>query len=55
MSLLDLMTVDPAKLKTEERLIVAAVKIFAQYPVELASTRAIAKEAGVSLSAIPYY
>ena len=55
MSLLDLMAVDPAKLKTEERLIVAAVKVFSQYPVELASTRMIAKEAGVSLSAIPYY
>lgn len=55
MSLLDLMAVDPAKLKTEERLIVASVKVFSQYPVELASTRMIAKEAGVSLSAIPYY
>lgn len=55
MSLLDLMAVDPAKLKTEERLIVAAIKVFSQYPVELASTRMIAKGAGVSLSAIPYY
>lgn len=49
------MSVNPDKLKTEERLIVAAIRVFSDYPVELASTRMIAKQAGVSLSAIPYY
>ncbi len=50
-----IMSVDPEKLKTEERIIVAAIRVFSDTPVELASTRAIAKEAGVSLSALPYY
>jgi len=50
-----IMSVDPDKLKTEERIIVAAIRIFSDCPVEVASTRMIAKEAGVSLSAIPYY
>ena len=50
-----IMSVDPDKLKTEERIIVAAIRIFSDCPVEVASTRMIAKEVGVSLSAIPYY
>lgn len=50
-----IMSVDPDKLKTEERIIVAAIRIFSDFPVETVSTRTIAKEAGVSLSTIPYY
>ena len=49
------MSVDPDMLKTEERIIVAAIRVFSDCPVEVTSTRTIAKAAGVSLSAIPYY
>ncbi len=49
------LTIDPKKLKSEERILLAAIKIFADYPLELASVRAIAKEAGVNSSAITYH
>jgi Transcriptional regulator len=55
MELPGLLSIGPEKLKTEERIILAAIRVFSDTPLELASTRQIAKEAGVSLSAIPYY
>ncbi len=39
----------------KERLLEAAIKIFAIYGFEGASTRMLVKEAGVNISAIPYY
>lgn len=48
-------TVDPRLLKTEERIVQASMKVFAQYPLEDASLRVIAKEAGVTLSLISYH
>lgn len=47
--------VDPKKLKSDERILVAAMKIFADTPVEQASLRAIAQEADISFSAITYH
>ncbi|MGL6194528.1 MAG: TetR family transcriptional regulator, partial [Thermoguttaceae bacterium] len=49
------MTIDPSLLKSDERIILAAIKIFADYPPELASVRMIAKEAKVNYSAITYH
>lgn len=49
------LSVDPKMLKSDERIIVAAMRIFADCPVEKASLRMIAKEAGISFSAITYY
>ncbi len=49
------LSVDPQMLKPEERILVAAVKVFADYPLEIATVRQIAKEAGVSFSSITYY
>lgn len=51
----ELVTVDPSLLKTEERIVLAAMKVFSQYPLEAASLRMIAKEAGVTLSLISYH
>ncbi len=39
----------------KERLLQAAIKIFATHGFEAASTRMLTKEAGVNISAIPYY
>lgn len=39
----------------KERLLEAAIKIFAIHGFEAASTRMLVKEAGVNISAIPYY
>jgi TetR/AcrR family transcriptional regulator, regulator of cefoperazone and chloramphenicol sensitivity len=39
----------------KERLLQAAIKVFATYGFEGASTRMLVKEAGVNISAIPYY
>lgn len=49
------LTVDPSMLKSDERIIVAAMRVFADYPVEKASLRLIAKEAGISFSSITYH
>ncbi len=49
------LTVDPTLLKSEERILLAAIKIFAEYPPELASIRMIAKEANVNYSAVAYH
>lgn len=49
------LSVDPKMLKSEERIIVAAIKVFSGCPLEKASFRAIAQEAGISFSAITYH
>lgn len=49
------LSVDPNMLKSEERIIVAAIRVFSDYPLEKASLRMIAKEAGISFSSITYY
>ncbi len=49
------LTIDPSLLKSEERILLAAIKIFADYPPELASIRMIAKEANVNYSAVAYH
>lgn len=49
------LSVDPQMLKSEERIIVASIGVFADFPVENASLRMIAKKAGISFSAITYY
>lgn len=47
--------IDPKLLKSEDRILLAAIKIFADCSPKLASIRMIAKEANVSYSAITYY
>ncbi len=49
------LTIDPSLLKSEERILLAAIKVFADYPPELASVRMIAKEANVNYSAVAYH
>jgi len=49
------LTINPELLKSEERILLAAIKIFADYPPESASIRMIAKEASVNYSAISYH
>lgn len=49
------LSVDPQKLKTEERIIVAAMRVFADHPLESATLRQIAAEAHISFSSITYY
>lgn len=51
----EFVTVDPSLLKTEERIVLAAMKVFSQYPLETVSLRMIAKEAGITLSLISYH
>lgn len=51
----DILSIEPSLLKTEEQIILAAMKVFADYPLEVASFRMIAKEAGVSMSLIAYH
>lgn len=52
---LELPGVDPSMLKTEERILYAAMKVFAEYPFGAASIRMIAKEAKVNLSSVMYH
>jgi len=40
---------------TQDRLLEAAVDVFGRHGFEAATTRAIAREAGVNIAAIPYY
>ena len=47
--------VDPSRLKTEERILYAAMNVFAQHPFGAASIRMISKEAGVTLSSVMYH
>lgn len=51
----DIFQVDRELLKTEELIILSAMKIFSQYPMDVASFRMIAKDAGVSVSLITYH
>lgn len=46
---------DPKMLKTEEQILFAAMKVFSLFPLETATLRMIAKEAGVTLSLITYH
>jgi len=46
---------DAIALSAKDRLLQASIKIFASCGYEGASTRALTKEAGVNISAIPYY
>ena len=48
-------TVDPSLLKTEERIVLASMKVFSRYPLDAVSLRMIAKEAGITLSLISYH
>lgn len=48
-------TVDPSLLKTEERIVLASMKVFSQRPLDTVSLRMIAKEAGITLSLISYH
>lgn len=50
-----LQNVDPKMLRTEERIIFAGLKVFSQYPLEVATLRQIADEAGCTLSLITYH
>ena len=52
---LSFLDVDPSKLKTEERIIAAAIKIFAEYPLPVVTVRMIAREAQVCFSSITYH
>ena len=52
MDCLSFFDVEPSLLKTEERIIVAAIKIFAEYPLHAVTVRMIAKEARVCFSSI---
>lgn len=49
------LSVDSQMLKPEERILVGAMKVFAEIPPQIATIRQIADEAGVSFSAITYY
>lgn len=55
MSSIALLTVEPGMLKTEGRIILAALKVFAECPLEAVSMRMIAKEANITLSSITYH
>ena len=55
MNSLTFLDVDPAMLKTEERIIVAAIKVFAEYPLHTATIRMIAQEAQINFSSITYH
>ncbi len=55
MSKIEYVTVDPNLLKTEERIVLASMKVFSQYPLDAVSLRMIAKEAGITLSLISYH
>lgn len=50
-----LLSVDTRMLKTEGRILVAALKVFSRYSLETASLKMIADEAGVNLSNITYH
>ena len=55
MNSLAFLDVDPSILKTEERIIVAAIKVFADYPLQVATVRMIAQEAQINFSSITYH
>lgn len=47
--------VEKSMLKTEEQIVLAAMKIFSQFPLDTATLRMIANEAGITLSLITYH
>ena len=55
MNSLAFLDVDPSMLKTEERIIVAAIKVFSDYPLQTATIRMIAQEAQINFSSITYH
>lgn len=55
MNTLSFLSFDPKMLKTEERILLAAIKVFSNFPIEIVTLRMIAKEAGVTLSLITYH
>jgi len=55
MNSLSFLDVDPSILKTEERIIVAAIKVFAENSIHAATVRMIAQEAKVQASSITYH
>lgn len=48
-------SLDTQGLKSEELILLAAMKVFADYPPHIASVRMIGKEAGVNYSSITYH
>lgn len=51
----DILSIDPELLKSEEKIILAALNVFATHPLDIVSLRKIAREAGVSVSLITYH
>lgn len=51
----DILSIDPELLKSEERIILAALNVFATHPLDIVSLRKIAREANVSVSLITYH
>ncbi len=49
------LSIDKTKLVKEERIMLAALKVFATYPFAVATVRMIAEEAGLTVSAIMYH
>jgi AcrR family transcriptional regulator len=50
-----ILSIDPKLLRTDERIIHAAIKVFADFSLEKATLAIIAKEAGITLSSITYH
>lgn len=55
MNTLSFIFIEPKMLKTEERILLAAMEVFSIYPLEAVSLRTIAKKAEVTLSSITYH
>lgn len=55
MNSLAFLSVEPQMLKTEERIIRAAIQVFSLYPIDAVTLRMIAREADVTLSLITYH
>ncbi len=55
MNSLAFLSVEPQMLKTEERIIRAAMQVFSRYPIDAVTLRMIANEAEVTLSLITYH
>lgn len=51
----DLLSIDPELLKSEEKILLAALNVFATHPLDTVSLRKIAREADVSVSLITYH
>lgn len=55
MTILGLQNIDAKMLKTDEQIVLAAMKVFSKYPLEVATLRMIAQEGDVTLSLITYH